>query len=353
MKRFSRRLARLTSFYIAPALVATFVFSGVTRRTPWRDVVWAFLIASVFTVCIGPACGYVLPRVAARVSRASRPWYWVAMIGSMVAVAVAGSLVALLLLSSIGVLDARRAIAEWLGNSLKTSVIVTLIVGILVTTFETMRSRLDEAQLALRTKERDEAEARRLAAEAQFASLESRVQPHFLFNTLNSIAALIPKDPAGAEKMTEQLASLLRSSLDAAPHAMVPLQQELKVVRDYLEIERVRFGSRLRYDIRLDQTLADVRVPPLSLQTLVENCVKYAVAPRREGGSIVVSAAQANGCVRLSVSDDGPGFDASQLPPGHGLELIRSRLQALFGDRARLAIDGRPGDTTVAIELPA
>jgi sensor histidine kinase YesM len=352
MTRFSRRLARLTSFYLAPALVATFVFSGVSRHTPWRGVGWAFLIASVFSVCIGPTCGYLLPRVATRVSHLARPWYWVAMLGSMVAIAAAGSMVALLLLTAAGILDIRQVLTAWLRNSLRASVIITLVIGILVTMFETMRSQLNEAQLALRTKERDEAEARRLAAEAQFASLESRVQPHFLFNTLNSIAALIPKDPAGAEKMTEQLASLLRSSLDAAPHATVPLQQELKVVRDYLEIERVRFGSRLRYEIRLDQTLAETRVPTLSLQTLVENCVKYAVAPRREGGSIVVAAARFADGIRLSVADDGPGFDAANLPAGHGLELLRSRLDALFGDRARLSIASHPGDTTVVIELP-
>jgi sensor histidine kinase YesM len=353
MKQFSRRLVQIGAFYVAPALVATFAFSGVSRQTPWRDVVEAFLIASVFSLCIGPACGYVLPRVAARVSHLPRPWYWIVMIAGMIALATGGSLVALLLLTAAGVLDIRQVLGEWLRHSLKASVIITLVIGILVTLFETMRSQLHQAQLALRTKERDEAEARRLAAEAQFASLESRVQPHFLFNTLNSIAALIPTDPSGAEKMTEQLASLLRSSLDAAPHATVPLEQELKVVRDYLDIERVRFGARLRYEMRVDQALGEVRVPTLSLQTLVENCVKYAVAPRREGGSIVISAARAAGCIRLAVSDDGPGFDAAQLPPGHGLELIKSRLQALFGDRARLAIDGRSGDTTVALELPS
>jgi LytS/YehU family sensor histidine kinase len=109
-----------------------------------------------------------------------------------------------------------------------------------------MRARLEAAELAMRTKERDEAEARRAALEAQLASLESRVQPHFLFNTLNSIASLIPSDPGGAERMTTQLASLLRSSLDAADGALVPLADELRTVRDYLDIERVRFGSRMQ-----------------------------------------------------------------------------------------------------------
>lgn len=353
MTRFSRRLARLGVLYAGPALVATFLFSGVSTQTPWRDLLGAFLVASLFTLCIAPACALALPRVAAATCDSPRPIYWLAMIASMISIAAAGSLLALLILTALGYLRLTELFTEWRGSALRVSIIVTLIIGTLISIYEAIRGERDQAQLALRTKERDEADARRLAAEAQFASLESRVQPHFLFNTLNSIAALIPKDPAGAEKMTEQLASLLRSSLDAAPQAMVPLEQELKVVGDYLDIERVRFGSRLRYELRLDRTLADVRVPALSLQTLVENCVKYAVAPRREGGSIVVSAVRSNGCIRLAVADDGPGFDGARLPAGHGLELIRSRLAALFGDRARLSIAGRPGDTTVTIELPS
>src|SRR5207248_5232009 len=135
-------------------------------------------------------------------------------------------------MASVGYINRTEILVAWFNSALKVSVIVTLLLGVMMTGRELLRSRLNRAMVALRTKERDEAEARRLATEAQLASLESRVQPHFLFNTLNSIAALIPHDPAGAEKMIEQLASLLRSSLDSAPSAMVPLEQELKVVRD-------------------------------------------------------------------------------------------------------------------------
>jgi LytS/YehU family sensor histidine kinase len=177
------------------------------------------------------------------------------------------------------------------------------------------------------------------------------VRPHFLFNTLNSIAALIPQDPAGAEKMTGQLASLLRASLDAAPSALVPLEQELRTVRDYLEIERVRFGDRLRYEIDMPAALAGSMVPRLSLQTLVENAVKYAVAPRRTGGSIQVRAAGGEPGLRLTVTDDGPGFQTSDLPPGHGLALMRDRLRMLFGERARLSVEARADGSTVAIEI--
>ena len=130
-------------------------------------------------------------------------------------------------------------------GSLSTALVISLIFGVAITAYETMRGELDDTIVALRTKERDEAEARRLAAEAQLASIESRVQPHFLFNTLNSIAALVHDDPAGAERMTGQLAALLRSALDSTATPLVPLDEELRVVRAYLDIERVRFGDRL------------------------------------------------------------------------------------------------------------
>src|SRR5207245_321098 len=119
-------------------------------------------------------------------------------------------------------------------------------------------------------KERDEAEARRLAAEAQLASLEARVDPHFLFNTLNSIAALVRDRPADAERVIEQLAALMRSSLDRTA-SLVPLEDELAVVASYLDIERVRFGNRLRFAIAPPAGAGRGLVPRLSVQTLAEN----------------------------------------------------------------------------------
>ncbi len=235
---------------------------------------------------------------------------------------------------------------------MKFAIITTLLFGLFGTIIERLRARLDETTIALRTKERDEAEARRVAAQAQLASLESRVQPHFLFNTLNSIAALIHQDPAGAERMTGQLASLLRSSLDQQT-PLVPLEEELRTVRNYLEIERVRFGDRLRYDISPDRAADEAQVPRLSVQTIVENSVKYAVSPRREGGSIAVRTYAANGRVRVEVEDDGPGFDAAVMPDGHGLALVKERLARMLGERASLDVDARPGRTRVAIDVPA
>jgi LytS/YehU family sensor histidine kinase len=295
----------------------------------------------------------VMPHVArAAACRFTFPFNWVVLIATMVAIAIAGSFTAILILAAVGYLKGAGIIAAWMAGSLKASIIITLTFGIFVTVLETLRSRLDETTVALRTKERDEAEARRLAAEAQLASIESRVQPHFLFNTLNSIASLVHDDPAGAERMTGQLAALLRSSLDSTAMPLVTLDDELRVVRAYLEIERVRFGDRLRYQIDVDEASRSAKVPRLAVQTIVENSVKYAVSPRREGGRITVRAAATNGHVRVSIADDGPGFDRSAAPAGHGLALVRERLAMTLGERASLRVESRAGDTEVSILVP-
>jgi hypothetical protein len=197
----------------------------------------------IYTNCIGTLLALTMPRVAARCLTDRSSLRWAILIAAMIAVTIVGVFASNVVLFWIGYIP-RGRFWEWLKNSITTAVIISTLIGIAVSMYETMRSRLEDATVALRTKERDEAEARRIAAEAQLASIESRVQPHFLFNTLNSIAALVHDDPAGAERMTGQLASLLRSALDSTAVPLVPLQQELRVVRAYLDIERVRFGDR-------------------------------------------------------------------------------------------------------------
>jgi two-component system sensor histidine kinase AlgZ len=188
--------------------------------------------------------------------------------------------------------------------------------------------------------------------EAKLASLESRVNPHFFFNTLNSIASLTREDPAGAERMTTQLASLMRSSLDHGSAPLVSLEQEIETVRDYLEIEQVRFRDRLRFEIRADARAHAALVPRLALQTLLENSVKYAVSPRREGATITIDARSEDGRLHVDVSDDGPGFDGRTMPEAHGLALLRARLATTFGGDAALTVYSQPGRTTVSLNLP-
>jgi two-component system, LytTR family, sensor histidine kinase AlgZ len=336
---------------VAATVFVAVAFIGVGFGMPWRQAVEALGVAFLFSFTIGTLCAAFIPRISPRLWRHRFPINWVLLIASLFAFAMVGSVITIAILTGIGYIPATH-FAGWLLGSARYAIITTLTFGIAISAYELMRARLDEATLAVRTKERDEAEARRAAIEAQLASLESRVQPHFLFNTLNSIASLIPSDPNGAEKMTAQLASLLRSSLDVADRPLVPLEQEAQTVRDYLEIERVRFGDRMKGELTIDESANGTLVPRFSLQGLVENSVKYAISTRRNGGSISIRASTADGRVRIAVEDDGPGFDPDTIPGNHGLALLRQRLALTYGDRATLQINSDAGGTRVIIELP-
>lgn len=207
----------------------------------------------------------------------------------------------------------------------------------------------DIVQTKLRRKEMDEEKARALATEAQLASLESKIHPHFLFNTLNSIASLIRDEPVLAEKMVEKLSSLLRYSLDSTAKNTVLFEQELEVTIKYLEIEKIRFQERLEYDIVVDDGLANVKVPPLALQTLAENSIKHVAAKTSRQTKISISAKASDTKVTIEVSDSGPGFDRDAIREGHGLSLLAERLMVIYKGEADLDV---VGDGTVRLTIP-
>jgi sensor histidine kinase YesM len=336
---------------VLASIAVVFAFSGATLSTPPLELLRVFGISFLFSCCIAALLGTAMPWLAPRIwCRFAFPLNWIASAMVMAILGMVGSAGAIALLTGAGIVE-RSLFRQWFQGSVRVTIAVTITIGLFITAYEQMRQRLDAAALALRTKERDEAEARRLAAEAQLASIESRVQPHFLFNTLNSIAALVHDDPAGAERMTTQLSSLLRSALDSTAVPLVPLDEELRVVRAYLDIECVRFGDRLRYDLHLGDGTAAAAVPRMALQTLVENSVKYAVSPRREGGSIRVTSTATDGRVLITVEDDGPGFNPAGRPEGHGLALLDARLAMLFGDRATMRVESRPGRTAITLDV--
>lgn len=334
----------------AGALAVIGISGGFASGGSWRDFFRDLAVSLVFANCIGTTLAIGISAVAERCWSREPRTRWIILIASMVVLTFAGTFVAVAVLWVAGAVPPGGFMGSFL-HSLSVSLVISLIIGVGITAYESLRGQLEQTTVALRTRERNEADARRLAAEAQFASLESRVRPHFLFNTLNSTAELIHGDPEGAERMTGQLAALLRSSLDeSAP--LASLEQELQVVRAYLEIERVRFGDRLRYDIGVDDAVRAVQVPRLSVQTLVENSIKYAVSPQRAGASVQVRASAQDGHVRVEVADDGPGFDPGLAPAGHGIALLRARLAMTFGDRAALSVDRQPGRTSVAMDVP-
>ena len=240
-----------------------------------------------------------------------------------------------------------------MSRSAGIALVVTLSVGLVITLYERTRARLDLARESLRERELEMERARRLAADARLASLESRLHPHFLFNAIAAIAGQVRESPEHAERLLLEFADLLRASLDSTQRHTVPLADEVAIVRAYLEIEEARLGERLRWTIDVPDELAAWPVPPFALHTLAQNSIKHVAAARPQGAEVRVEARRAGERLALSVWDDGPGLELATAPPGHGLETLRARLAVLFGRDATLEARRAAAGSRVTVHLPA
>jgi two-component system sensor histidine kinase AlgZ len=192
------------------------------------------------------------------------------------------------------------------------------------------------------------------AREAELQAIKAQLQPHFLLNSLNSVLALIRHDPAAAEQMLGRLASLLHGVFDRLDQPFVPLAPELDMLRDYLEVERMRFDDRLRFEIRLDSKAEAVLLPPLLLQPLVENAVKHGIEPHTHPGTITIDARLADGRLQIAIADTGDGPDsATTAGTGRGIELTRRRLESVYGKDAELRMERVSSGFCVSLDLPA
>lgn len=334
---------------VALLILVLFLSLGRTRLS---ESGIQFVVILIYSALIAPlsavSCSWIGHRYSDGYPRLVMLFYAL----TLVSTATAGTLAADLVLQWLGMVPRGAYWAEFRGAWF-FSIVITLVIGLSVSAFVNLRYKLQAATLEARTRQMEQERANKLLAEARLSSLESSIQPHFLFNTLNSIAALIPTDPQRAEDTVGKLASLLRFSLNAQHSGLVPLAQELKVVRDYLEIETTRFGRRLRYDILVPESLGSVKVPALSLETLVENAVKHVAAQRVEGASIEVAGSMEADRIRLDVIDDGPGFSLGAVTPEHGLGNLLARLELLFGGEGRLDVIREQERTIVRISFPA
>lgn len=206
---------------------------------------------------------------------------------------------------------------------------------------------------ARRERELDTARLAADLAQAQLRALQLQLQPHFLFNTLHSIAMLTDTEPAVAEAMAVKLAELLRETLRLRDVPELALREEMELVRAYLDIEKARFRERLAVTVAVPETLLDIPVPSFFLQPVVENAVRHGVGQRLGGGCVRVTAAREENALLLCVEDDGPGFSGDSSEDGIGLSATRERLSLRYGASAFLQVEsGTAGGCRVAIRLP-
>jgi two-component system, LytTR family, sensor kinase len=190
---------------------------------------------------------------------------------------------------------------------------------------------------------------------AQLHALKMQLQPHFLFNTLHSISALMRIDPDAADQMIARLSDLLRLTLETANLQEGSLKRELELLNGYLQIEQTRFSDRLSVSLEIDPEAYDATVPYMIMQPLAENAVRHGVSKLMSPGRIVVRASRDDGWLRLAVQDNGPGFESTEDQPntGVGLRNTRERLEKLYGARQKLQVSPvSSGGVEVSITLP-
>jgi len=193
----------------------------------------------------------------------------------------------------------------------------------------------------LRIKEKVALQLLALQQEQELATLKSQVNPHFLFNTLNSISAKASTDAEGTRTMIAQLADLLRHVMEDSKDDFIPLSKEMQFVSDYIDLESIRMGNRLTTEFKVDQSLNKFPIPPMIIQPLVENAIKHGISPLKEGGKVTVQINKNKNKVDFVVTDNGIGLNSGNplsKAGGIGLKNINSRLQIIYGDAAGLKI---------------
>ncbi len=313
--------------------VGAFREGGFEPTVLWISILFGNVVG--FTVLI--ASVFLFPRL-----RGLAPAARVALLGlALLSGSVAGTALVLYFFPLFVLRDLKQTLAIGAINGL-----LALVVGGMVHAYDTLRWRLEETLREVEEVRLVEAKLKEAAARAELSALQARINPHFFFNTLNTISSLLEEDPAKAEEVVQTLADLFRYTFRVADAGPVPLSDELEFVSGYLDIERARFGDRLRVVFEVEPEARRARLPGLALQPLVENAVVHGIAPIRSGGTVVVRARVRDGALSVEVADDGAGLSgpgAGLIREGHGLANVRQRLAACYRSRASLVLEAGPG----------
>lgn len=230
-------------------------------------------------------------------------------------------------------------------------VVVALFLFYIVIAVQTVRETSRFLYHHAREQAEAAAQARSEAVEAQLAALQAQMNPHFLFNALNTVASLVRTNGRAAEATVENLAEVLRRTLARSQSGGGTVRDEVEYLEAYLAVEQERWGTRLQVGFGVGPEVLDLALPPMTLQPLVENALRHGLGERLEGGSLEIEAHREDGHLTLEVRDDGMGFPA-RYREGTGLGNLRQRLATLYGDRAAVQVASGPGGSTVTVTLP-
>jgi two-component system sensor histidine kinase AlgZ len=331
---------------VPPALTAFFAAAGLVERASvpaeWfaNQVVMLSIGATLSLVHLG-----VLGPVARRLGLdRSMPLAWAVRTTSVAVGVVVGADLSTRILAAVGIADDSWD-TRW-GIVRIGAVVSAVLLGVVaMRQREVRRRQIVEAR---------EAGARDELVRARLQALQARTDPHFLFNALNTVAALVAEDPVLAERAIERLSDLFRYALEGSRRDRVPLRDELAAVDDTLFVEGLRFGDRLTVVRRIDADVLELPIPPLVLQPLVENAIGHGLAPRRTGGTVTIVARRDGSSLVLAVDDDGVGASA---PPSRGAGTthadLRRRLALAWGARATFRAGPLPaGGYRAELRLP-
>jgi hypothetical protein len=207
------------------------------------------------------------------------------------------------------------------------------------------------AEITARVESLRQQEMNRLVSQAELRALQSQINPHFLFNALNTLYGSIPREAPAARRMVINLAEIFRYSLQS-DKTFVPLAEEMQIVRAYLEVEQSRLGSRLELEIQVDPEIEQVPIPVLSIQPLVENAIKHGIAARTAPGRLRILASRQGRDLRVSVENSAAGIPTGSEGTGVGLQNVRRRLEICYGSSSRLALSVTADEATVELRIP-
>ncbi|AYQ36116.1 histidine kinase [Runella sp. SP2] len=241
-------------------------------------------------------------------------------------------------------------VASWPSNVKSTTIFYLILPQIVSCAYLYYWQRTRQITRKISEQEYQLLNLEKLKTKAQLNALEARINPHFLYNSLNSIAGLVHQDPDKAEEMTIQLSKLFRSTTGRSEAYSHSIAEELEVVKSYLAIEQMRFGNRLQFKVEVQPSLLDVKIPRFLLQPLVENAIKHGISQLLDHGIIEICIERTSNHVLFTIHDNGPAFK-EEVASGYGLRSIREKLQLVYGDKATLQIQNND-HKAVIISLP-